>query len=326
MKRRILLGLALLAALVLVGPYVIPLPAQPDRAPDDVAPPGGRFLTVAGVRTFVQEAGPAEGPAVVLVHGFGGSTFNWRYTLPALAEAGYHSIALDLKGFGLSDKRFDEDYSHAAQADFVAEVMTALNVQSATLVGHSMGGNVVAHFALKYPQRVDGLVFAAGMVITGRQGRGPAFGLPASVGPLVAFPPLRRWGQLVLRAVLVPARVTTVLASAYYDSELVTPEVVEGALRPQQVRGWDLALLGLMRDSGRNALPEPVSAITAPTLLAWGANDSWVPLERGQQLRSALPQAQWVVIPRAGHLLMEEQAEAFDTALLDFLRTSAARR
>jgi pimeloyl-ACP methyl ester carboxylesterase len=112
------------------------------------------------VHTFVQESGPTDGPAVVLVHGFGGSTFNWRYTLPALAEAGYRAVALDLMGFGLSDKSFDQDDSHAAQADFVADVMTALDIQRATLVGHSMGGNVIAHFALKYPERVEGLVFA----------------------------------------------------------------------------------------------------------------------------------------------------------------------
>ena len=70
------------------------------------------------------------------------------------------AVALDLKGFGLSDKSFDEDYSHPAQADFVADMMTALDIQSATLVGHSMGGNGLAHFALKYPERVEGLVFA----------------------------------------------------------------------------------------------------------------------------------------------------------------------
>ena len=133
MKRRILVALFGLLAFVLVGPYVIPLPAQPDRAPEDVAPSDGRFLTVGGVRTFVQESGPTDGPVVVLVHGFGGSTFNWRYTLPALAEAGYRAVALDLKGFGLSDKAFDEDDSHLAQADFVAEVMTALDIQSATI-------------------------------------------------------------------------------------------------------------------------------------------------------------------------------------------------
>lgn len=320
MKRRLLYLFLGLLAFSLIGPYLIPLPAQPDRAPEAIAPPDGRFLTVSGLSVFMQEAGPVDGPPVILVHGFGGSTFNWRYTLPALAEAGYRAVALDLKGFGLSGKSFDEDYSHAAQADFVAEVMTALDIQSATLVGHSLGGNVIAHLALQYPERVLGLVFAAGAVIAESDARGSVVGRPVSVGMLAEVPPFRRWGQILLRSVLVPERVTATLKSAYYNPAFATPEVIEGALRPQQVRDWDLALLGIMRDSGRNALPEPLSAITAPTLIVWGENDTWVPLERGQQLRAALPQAQWVMIPQAGHLLMEEQAEAFNSALIEFMR------
>ena len=176
MKRKIAYVLLGLLAFVLIGPYLIPLPAQPDRAPEDVAPADGRFVTVGGLRTFVQEAGPADWPPVLLIHGFGGSTFNWRLTLPALADAGYRAIALDLKGFGLADKSFDQDYSHAAQADFAVEAMTALGVERATLVGHSMGGSVIAHLALKYPERVDGLVFAAAAVMTGDEGAGPFMG------------------------------------------------------------------------------------------------------------------------------------------------------
>lgn len=320
MKRRLLYLLIGLLSFCLIGPYLVPLPAQPDRAPENIAPPAGRFLTVSGVRVFVQEAGPVAGPAVMLVHGFGGSTFNWRYTLPALATAGYRAVALDLKGFGLSGKSFDDDYAHAAQAEFVAEVMTALDIQSATLVGHSMGGNVIAHLALKYPGRVQGLVFAAGAVIAEGDERRAGLGMPVNVGLLAEFPPFRRWGQILLRSVLVPERVTAMLKSAYYNPAFVTPEVIEGALRPQQVKDWDLALLGILRDSGRNALPGPLSALTAPILLVWGDNDTWVPLDRGQQLRAALPQAQWVVIPQAGHLLMEEQAEAFNLALIEFMR------
>jgi pimeloyl-ACP methyl ester carboxylesterase len=319
MKRKIAYVLLALLAFVLFGPYLIPLPAQPDRAPEDVAPPDGRFVTVGGLRTFVQEAGPADGPAVLLIHGFGGSTFNWRLTLPRLADAGYRAIAIDLKGFGLADKSFDQDFSHAAQADFVVEAMSVLGVQRATLVGHSMGGSVIAHLALKYPERVDGLVFAAAAVTTGDDGARPAMGRASAAMPLLRIPPLRRWAQIALRLVFTPERVTSGLRSAYYDTEFVTSDVTAGALRPQQVRGWDVALLGIMRDSGRNALPGPLSGIRAPVMIVVGENDTWVGPDRGQRLAAAVPAARWVSIPSAGHLLMEEQAQPFNAALLDFL-------
>jgi pimeloyl-ACP methyl ester carboxylesterase len=279
MKRRIVLALVAVLILGLVAPYVIPLPAQPDRRPEDVAPVEGRFVTASGLRTFVQEAGPSHGPAVVLVHGFGGSTFNWRHTLPALAEAGYRAVAVDLKGFGLADKMFEQDYRHAAQAAYLGEVMTELEIGRATLVGHSMGGNVIAHLAQAHPERVAGLVFAAAAVVAEEDG--PAFRPAARATALVALPPLRRWLQLALRVAFTPERVTATLRSAYFDPQYATPDVIEGALRAQQVKDWDLALIGILRDSGGNTLPAPLASITAPSLVIWGEEDTWVPLERG---------------------------------------------
>ncbi len=135
--------LALLAALVgaaLILPYIIPLPAQPDQDSLVLAPSNGRFVSVDGVRTFVERAGPAGAPTVLLIHGFGGSTFSWRETLPALAAAGYDAVALDLKGFGLADKRLEEDYSHAAQADFIAQVMTQLDIEQGVMDGRPQHG------------------------------------------------------------------------------------------------------------------------------------------------------------------------------------------
>jgi pimeloyl-ACP methyl ester carboxylesterase len=167
------------------------------------------------------------------------------------------------------------------------------------------------------------LVFAAALVIAPGEGGPSILGQPINVGLLATFAPFRRWGQILLRSFFGPAHVTATLKTAYFNPAFATPDVIAGALRPQTVRDWDLALLGIVRDSGRNALPQPVSAIAAPVLLVWGEQDTWVPLARGQQLRAALPQAQWVLIARAGHLAMEEQAAAFNTALIDFLGPAA---
>lgn len=319
--RGLLLGLAALLIVALVVPYLIPLPAQPDRDATELAPAEGRFITVNGVRTFIREAGPLEGPPVVLVHGFGGLTYTWRDTLPALANAGYRALALDLKGFGLSDKSFAQDYSHAAQADFVMDVMTAVGIERAVLVGHSMGGSVIGHAALRHPERVTALVFVAGAVREAGQsgGGGSILGLPISIGALAEFPPFQRWGQLLLRLLLTRERLAQTQLSAYYVKEVVTPEVEEAYLGVLEIRDWDLALLGVLRDSGRNGLPEPIGALSAATLIVWGEQDTWVPLERGKALHAALPQSKLVVFPNVGHLPMEEAPAAFNAALLEFL-------
>jgi pimeloyl-ACP methyl ester carboxylesterase len=76
-----------------------------------------------------------------------------------------------------------------------------------------------------------------------------------------------------------------------------------------------------MRDGSRNVLPQPLTFVTAPTLVAWGEEDTWVSKdsESAQRLREELPNAQWVVFPGAGHLPMEEQAQAFNAKLVEFL-------
>ncbi len=318
--RGLLLALGALLVVALIGPYLIPLPAQPEREATELAPADGRFLTVNGVRTFIREAGPADGPPVVLVHGFGGLTYTWRATLPALAAAGYRALALDLKGFGLSEKSFSQDYSHAAQADFVMATMSAVGIERAVLVGHSMGGSVIGHAALRHPERVTALVFVAGAVREAGQAEGGS-GLPLALGALVECPPFQRWGQLLLRSQLTRERLAQTQLSAYYVKNVVTPEVEEAYLGILQLKDWDLALLGVLRDSGRNGLPEPMSALTAPTLILWGEQDTWVPLERGKALHAALPQSRLIVFPNVGHLPMEEAPTEFNAALVGFLET-----
>ena len=315
MKRAAFVAVVLLLFVALVLPFLLPLPGGSGVEPAEAAQDGGRLVTAAGTTTFVREVGPASGPAVVLIHGFGGSTFSWRYTLPALADAGYHAVALDLRGFGLSEKQFEADHSHAAQAEFVAAVLDELGLERVVLVGHSMGGNVAAHVALRYPQRVARLALVDGAVVQeGQPARGGGL-----LGALIDFAPARRWMRIGGRLYYTEGRARAILNSAVADPASVTPEMVAGYHDVSQVRDWDLALLAIMRDAGHNALPQPLSAIEAPTLLIWGAEDTWVPLPAGEALHEALPGSQLVVLPAAGHLPMEEEPAPFNEALLEFL-------
>jgi pimeloyl-ACP methyl ester carboxylesterase len=226
---------------------------------------------------------------------------------------------MDLKGFGLSDKRFEADYSHAAQASFIAQLMDALGIEHATLVGHSMGGSVALYFAQAYPERVDGLALVSAAVSgpEGLSGGPPGLGL----GWLVNFPPVRRLGQFALRQFLTSDRLAATLASAYADPALATPEVLQGYVAVQSLPDWDLALLAITRDGAQNSLAAMPDLGQRPVLLVWGAEDSWVPVAQGELLRAQLDGAnlEWVLLDGVGHLPMDEQPEAFQAALLGFL-------
>jgi pimeloyl-ACP methyl ester carboxylesterase len=319
--RRLGIVAAVVLAVFVVGPFLIPLPASPDRPAAEIAREigqAGALVDVDGTRAWVEEAGPLDGPPVVLLHGFGGSAWSWRETVPALADAGYRVVALDLANFGLSDKSWERDTSHARQADLVAGVLDELGIASATVVGHSMGGSVLAWLEARHPGRVARAVLVAaaiGPAATNGEGR--------PLGALLRLPNVRRIARLVIRSQVDVDRLADVLRSAYADPARATPEDLAGYAAPLETVDWDDALLAIARDGGSNALPGPVGdLLRMPTLVIWGREDAWIPLADGEALHAALPGAAWRIIDDAGHLPMEEQAATFNETLLAWLETT----
>lgn len=305
--------LLLVVFAIAVLPYIIPLGGEGIVPPETLADPGGFFTTLDDGTLYAVHA-PGDGPAVLLLHGFGGSTVSWRETIPALAEAGYDVYALDMRGFGLSDKGFEADYNHAAQAQRVRAWMDAVGLERATLVGHSMGGDVAARIALSAPDRVSSLVLVSASVA----GQRHQYRVP---GVLLDVPFLRRWAQIGLRRA-VPLYLDDILRESVEDDSAITPELIADYRRVLRTPEWELALLSMLRAEDEHEAP--VSELQAPTLLLWGSSDETVPPEQGERLERLIPGAELVVLEGAGHLLMHEQPEAFQAALLDFLERSTS--
>jgi len=323
-----LVRLVLILALL---PLLIDLPAGTATTRSALIPtaaaPAARVITVSGLETVVAEAGDAADPALVLVHGFGGSTFGWRSVMEPLAAQGWHVVALDLPGFGLSEKTWSRSYAHEDQARFVLATMDALHIEHAVVVGHSMGGNVVAWMRELAPARIDGVALIdAAIVEPGAASGAPGAG--ASTATILAVPQVRRIGRIALRSLFSDALFGELLSSAFAVKSVATPTTIAGYAASSHLENWDLALLGIVRDGAANALPRPISAILGdagggvdvpPMLILWGAEDSWVPLDRGAALHAALPQADYVVLPGLGHVPFEEDPAGFVTALGDWL-------
>jgi pimeloyl-ACP methyl ester carboxylesterase len=301
-----------LLVVLVIAPYVVPLPGSDGMEVIDLAP-DAYFVEVDGERVHVRHEGPADGPAVVLIHGVGGSTFSWRRALPRMTDAGFRVLAMDLRGFGLSDKSFAADHSIAAQADLVARVVEAVGIDRASVVGHSMGGGVAVHLALARPELVDRLVLVNAWVPPAD----PAFW----PGELLDVPPVNRWARLAVRSIVTPARVSDVLRPIFGDPEDVVRALAAGHFVPVEVRGWDEVVLAVARDVGRDsALTQPLTDLRVPTLIVWGARDPWLDLTGAERLRAEIPSAELVLIPDAGHLPFEEQPERFLSELLSFLQ------
>ena len=279
-----------------------------DLEPESADVPG-TFLDVDGVRLHYVEAG--QGEPVVLIHGLNASTFSFRYTIPELAQS-YRVVALDLQGFGYSERPAGADYSLTALAEQVARVMERLGIERATVVGHSMGGAVAMRLAIGFPERVARLVLVNSA--TDRLlGRGLRLSrLVQPVMPIAALFALQR------RAFRRRA-----LRLAVHDPAHVTPEVVEGSFRPRRVKGTLRALGAWLVDRGRDE-PLAPERIAQPTLVLWGEHDRWLPPAEGEELARAIPNARLVLVPSSGHLPLEEQPNFCNRALLDFLRSPEA--
>ncbi|TFV64064.1 UNVERIFIED_ORG: alpha/beta fold hydrolase [Bacillus sp. AZ43] len=268
-------------------------------------------------RAFIRAG---EGPALLLLHGIGNNCQTWSGVINRLAE--HHTvIAPDLLGHGNSAKPRG-DYSIAAYANGMRDLLSVLDIEQATVVGHSLGGGIALQFAYQFPERCQRLA----VVGSGGLGAEVSAGLRAATLP---------GAELVLTAL---AGISTPLRASM--------QVLEGVGR---VAGWkqvrDLAeagesLLALKDVEARRAFLRTLrgvvdargQAVTAldrlyladamPMLVVWGSRDPIVPATHAETVRTLVPSARIEVFPGAGHWPHLDDPERFCDVLLEFIDTT----
>lgn len=287
-------------------------------SPESLAADNGHFASVNGANIYYETSGSPENPAVVLVHGFGGSTHNWRFVTQPIADAGHYVIALDLPPFGLSDKSTDLEYSGSWMADLVAGLLDELDINTATIVGHSMGGSVTAQFAIRHPERVNKLVFVAGGILDQLMNDSDR-----SIPILDAIDPESPAAAMLLRTLFNADFFARTLSSAYNDESALTDDVRDRYSQLVNIEGAPAGFLAFLQaeETSPVTLRELVIATeNVPVLLLWGELDTWVPLTLGETMHRVLAQSELIVYPDVGHLPPEEVPEQFSRDLIAFLQ------
>ncbi len=312
-RKKILLSvLGVLLFIIFVLPYLLPLNGPATVDPTTLVDPNGAFVQAGDTRMYYQKAGTGDVP-IVLVHGFGASSFSWRNNLNPIADAGFTVYAPDMRGFGLSDKGWDKSMSQDAQADRLKAFLDVMRIDRAVLAGNSMGGGIVTNFALRYPDRVRGLVLVDPAIYGGMNS-----GLVSAV---VSLPGIQRWGQHLLRFILAnDERNASTIKSAWFDGSQVTPEVLRGYRRALQTPNWDIGLLALLRDGMSNDLGPRLRDLKVPTLIVWGEHDTWISPSKAPKLKQDIAGSKLVIIPNAGHVPHEEKPEEFNGLFIDFAK------
>lgn len=229
------------------------------------------------------------GPALILIHGAGGSHLHWPAALRRLPGATVYAV--DLPGHGRSEgpgRERIEDYA----AD-VLRFMDAVGIARGVLVGHSMGGAIAQMTALLSPERVAGLV----LVGTGARLR---------VAPVL------------LDGILRDARAAIALITEWAWGPEADPTMVARGRR-MMARVNSQVVWGDFTACDRFDIRERVGEITAPTLVITGAEDRMTPPKFGQWLAERIPGARFVLVEGAGHMVMLEKPDQVASAVQEFV-------
>ena len=274
----------------------------------------------SGHRLCYYDAGPADGPVVVLVHGLVSDSSTWSPAISALADLGLRVIAPDLLGHGASDKPpcTPDTYSLDGFATSLRALLVALDIPRATLVGHSLGGAIAMHFAYHYPSLTERLV----LVASGGLGKAVHPALRAAAVP---------GSSLLLRAVVNRGTLGFARGVRLHRALRLPPVVLanlhrafDGLAVPAGRDAFFATLRSVISPSGQRGSMIEMRYLGdhVPTLIVWSEHDHVIPVSHARDLHAHLPSSQLALFPGASHQPHHRYADRFAATLADFVATT----
>lgn len=261
-----------------------------------------KTLEVKGHRLRLLDHG--KGIPLVLLHGWCDSTFTWSRVFEPLSKR-YRVIAFDWPGFGYSSKP-DTAVPYPEMASVLAGVLDELKIERAVIIGNSMGGGASMQFAADYPERVLALIPVDAAVPMDTSQSSWVIKLLSIdfINDLSA----QVQGRLVYRIGL---------SSAVRDTGLITDREAEERYLPLNTPGARAFMVRQLVNLKSKPVPwEKIASISAPTLIVWGREDKWIPLEAGQMLQKKINGAQLEILDEVAHMPQVEAPQKF-MALID---------
>lgn len=300
-SRKVLWSIAVVVCLIVaagIGFYERPLTVFNHWLSVQMSSTGARshWTTVRGFRIHYYEQGKATDPPLVLVHGLGGHSEDWRNLRPWMLGANRHIYMLDLPGYGQSDWPQDFSYSIPDEANVVAGFMDALGIQQADLGGWSMGGWIAQRVAYDHPDRIKRLMLFDSAGLYERPTWNTDLFMPTTAQELDQ-----------LDALLMP------------HPPAVPDFIARDMLRYSHQHAWVIrrALNSML--AGKDTTDKELPQLRMPVLIVWGAEDHITPVTLGEKIHQLVPQSELDVIQGCGHLAPVQCAEAAGPKVQDFL-------
>ncbi|WP_346289128.1 alpha/beta fold hydrolase [Sphaerothrix gracilis] len=265
-----------------------------------------------------------EGQPLVLIHGFGASIGHWRKNIPVLAEAGYRVYAVDLLGFGESDKPA-LDYTLDLWRSLLQDFCQTHVQQPAVFIGNSIGGLLTLMMLAQHPQIAE-----AGVLLNcagGLNHRPEELLLPLRIvmGAFTKLVSSKVTGPFVFNRVRQKRRIRGSLQQVYRNRAAITEELVDMLYQPSCDPGAQKVFASIVTAPPGPKPEDLLPQIQQPLLVLWGENDPWTPIKGAKIYRqlsqndSRQPRVTFQSIPQTGHCPHDERPEVVNPAILSWL-------
>ena len=303
---------AVVLALILVVPFLIPVQTTGTATYKEVAGEGATFATAQGIDIYYEKTDfvcqedkdCSNPPVILLLHGFGANTFSYREVIEPLSQLG-DVIAYDRPGFGLSERptswEGENPYGSIGQDLILDELIAQFaSGRDVILVGHSAGGTLAAQYVVDNKDAIQGLILISPAILS-------TGGSPSWLNWIFSIPQLDHLGPLLVSSIASSGM--DLLNESWYNKELITEEVKAGYREPLSVIGWEEGFWEFNRAPRAFDIKERLDEINVPTLLLTGDTDTVVATADTEALANLIKDSVLFVIPNSGHLAQEETPE-----------------
>lgn len=265
-----------------------------------------------------------QGQPLVLIHGFGASIRHWRRNIPVLADAGYQVFALDLLGFGKSDKPA-LDYTMELWQELLFDFWTERIQQPAVFVGNSIGALLTLMVMANHPEIAKGgvLLNAAG----GLNHRPEELNVPLRLlmGTFTKVVSSNLVGGFMFNQIRQKPRLRRTLQQVYRDHTAVTDELIDLIYEPSCDPGAQKVFASILTAPPGPRPEDLLPQVTQPLLVLWGEADPWTPIAGSkiyQDLATQTDRVKFVAIPDTGHCPHDERPDVVNHEILAWMRES----
>lgn len=266
-----------------------------------------------------------QGEPLVLIHGFGASSGHWRKNIPVLAAAGHRVYALDLLGFGESDKAL-VDYRLEIWQTLLQDFWQEFIERPTVFVGNSIGGLLTLMMLANHPATARGGVL---LNCAGGLNHRPEelnLSLRLIMGAFTRLVSSELFGPVIFNQVRQKHRIQSSLRQVYRNQAAITDELVEMLHRPAMEPNAQKVFASILSAPPGPRPEELLANVSAPLLVIWGENDPWTPIKgarlyQDRSVANALPPVIFHSIPQTGHCPHDERPEIVNPKILEWLET-----